>query len=53
MRGDIIEVLKMFANKYDEEISPPICKTRNIHKRDTRGGDLNLTKYKGKKDIRR
>ena len=43
----------MFANKYDDDISPSICRTRDIHNRNTTGGDLNLCKDKGKKDIRR
>ena len=40
LRGDMIEVYKMFSGKYDETISPPITKISNVHDKQTREENL-------------
>ena len=52
MRGDLIEVYKMFANKFDTEILPPITKAKDVHDRQTRGRDRHLHRTKALKEIR-
>ena len=52
LRGDLIEVYKMLNGHYDEEVTPPLTKLRDVHDRQTRGGKHNLQKSKAKSNLR-
>ena len=52
LRGDLIEVYKMFNNHYDQQIPPPITKAREVHNRQTRGRESNLHKAKATREVR-
>ena len=53
LRGDMIEVFKMFNEKYDEALPLPIQKAKDIHSRQTRGCDFNICKTKSTSDLRK
>ena len=49
--GDMIETYKMFTEKCDNAITPPITKLRDVHNRQTRGHDSHLQISKAKKSV--
>ena len=52
LRGDMIEAYKMMNEHYDNQITPPIQRARDVHTRETRGRDNGLHKTIAKNKTR-
>ena len=52
LRGDLIEVYKMCNDHYDNQISPPISRAKDVFTRATRGREYNLQRSIAIKKVR-